>query len=1604
MHALRCTFEGIQHRGCVNSLSWSSDGEYLVSGSDDRSLVVWQWSSHDALRLEKASVIPTAHRANIFGAKFMRHVGFAKVLVSGAMDGRVYVHRSTESSRRGRRAWPIPQAGAGAFGGGAQSESASGWASQLLLHCNSRVKDIDVDPSNPHIVFTAAEDGNVCCVDIRTPGGMPSGAGEGRLAYLAETPPAYSVEKSTIISLRFLTGDSFQPHFAGLPSLTPLVNHLRRGKAHGCGGSCVDCRIAASQARQRDVLMDVSSVGALRDEAQAASISGAELRKLTIGAAPLKHACINAAAPQYIAVAATDPFLRVYDRRMLPPLATRSGGGGLHLSACASHRNVLRFAPLHATGDVAADTGRSSLPRMSHVTRVDWDVDHARLASISSSGMLAGGRTGAGAAAGVGTGRHLLGHYHADAIYIFDTRLADLSGPVDEIPLRPDAAADAAGAATAEAAAGDAGGLALRRRRPSPPSPGQTSTSSADAAAESSHQVVAPLVASAAAGSVAAEAAAGPGAGPGARGGSRGRGQQRGRGRGRGRGKPHQRASDAHPSDHANASVAAIASPPAFDISVATSQTETASRSRRNAPGKLRRPQRERCSSLFEAGHLNANHTHPVFMRAPSKKVAALRGSPARVAGFGAAVQAAVPGAARADSTPAPPGAGAVKPAAVTRTAQADGSSAAASGSPSHQLCSIGDRWKMEGNDAFRGARFHVAATCFSRGISHALDCMRSPPVSPDSSDALASSDGGDVGGAPSRSRCVTEGAALLMTNRAIALLKRNSDGDADTAVEDCIRALELCPTWWKAHLRLAKALKEAHKPSAALATTEAFLREHAPEQLALATQGSRAPSSNGSGRSTARASDTGAAVSAPKAGSASNPSSGPVAPSTDGGAIAAAAPGSGAVVASAHSAPAGSNDANSDASSAGTGSARRVRIAPTPVSISTSASATATAMKSAATALPADKAFAIQDALSFRASLIDAAEEAAQRRSVARERTAARERAAAAAREEAIADRARRLRAQAGGAESSESSSSSCTGSSSSSSESSASVTGTSEAAPASGLTSSGSAESSAESSTDSSAGSSESSSGSSSAGTSESDAVDLVAGHIDDEDGHEARLGGGSESSSDTNSDDNWLDFEDTGADFGDEEDDYDDDGDDIDDDEDDDEVASFPAHSDAGSGLDFRATGSSDSDESGNWQASAAPADLRQPSAVPLSDLLSFLTTQPVVCTGQQDVPAASARAGTTGTTSRCAQKREWPLLLPRRVPDYAGAGAPPPPLEGDSTGFGAGTSTASGASGASSASRASSSVQARFEAFGADHDALYDCSPAASRLTTRLAGACAAVPNMQTDIKEACFWHPAAPLPLSVPPLAARRAAERGGPAAAGSLGRLGYIAAASDTGDMVLFDRASGAMVGISFADDDILNVVQPHPTLPVLATSGIECTVKLWAPLSIAHDELSDDDGATASVAAAASVAGSRARGRAAGAAGAADSSDSKSPDAAAEASHAEARRARELPREIRPTARSGAGRRYLTRTHQDDLADAYSKRLLPAASNDGMGFGLPRQMMQAIMASVIGGGAAGGGPGAGAGGGGDDDDDDDEGGGHAHGPGGPGQIQCAQQ
>jgi WD and tetratricopeptide repeats protein 1 len=58
----------------------------------------------------------------------------------------------------------------------------------------------------------------------------------------------------------------------------------------------------------------------------------------------------------------------------------------------------------------------------------------------------------------------------------------------------------------------------------------------------------------------------------------------------------------------------------------------------------------------------------------------------------------------------------------------------------------------------------------------------------------------------------------------------------------------------------------------------------------------------------------------------------------------------------------------------------------------------------------------------------------------------------------------------------------------------------------------------------------------------------------------------------------------------------------------------------------------------------------------------------------------------------------------------------------------------------------------------------------------------------------------------------------------------------YVRRSSDDGNLFIWCRKSGNIVRCIRGDESIVNCVQLHPQLFLLATSGIESVVRLWSP------------------------------------------------------------------------------------------------------------------------------------------------------------------------
>ncbi|XP_027088148.2 uncharacterized protein [Coffea arabica] len=124
-----------KHRGCVNTVNFNADGDILISGSDDRRVILWDWEGGN-VRLSFHS----GHHNNVFQAKIMPYTE-DRSIVTCAADGQV---RHAQILERGKV------------------------ETRLLAKHHGRAHKLAIEPGSPHIVYTCGEDGLVQHIDLRT--------------------------------------------------------------------------------------------------------------------------------------------------------------------------------------------------------------------------------------------------------------------------------------------------------------------------------------------------------------------------------------------------------------------------------------------------------------------------------------------------------------------------------------------------------------------------------------------------------------------------------------------------------------------------------------------------------------------------------------------------------------------------------------------------------------------------------------------------------------------------------------------------------------------------------------------------------------------------------------------------------------------------------------------------------------------------------------------------------------------------------------------------------------------------------------------------------------------------------------------------------------------------------------------------------------------------------------------------------------------------------------------------------------------------------------------------------------------------------------------
>ena len=123
------------HRGCVNTVAWNATGSWILSGSDDHKLIITEPYTKKVV-----AELNTAHRANIFSAKFLSCTDDSKI-VSCSGDGTLIftdVERFAETHR-------------------------------CLFNCHSGTTyEVLAPPGDPNTFLSCGEDGTVRWFDLRT--------------------------------------------------------------------------------------------------------------------------------------------------------------------------------------------------------------------------------------------------------------------------------------------------------------------------------------------------------------------------------------------------------------------------------------------------------------------------------------------------------------------------------------------------------------------------------------------------------------------------------------------------------------------------------------------------------------------------------------------------------------------------------------------------------------------------------------------------------------------------------------------------------------------------------------------------------------------------------------------------------------------------------------------------------------------------------------------------------------------------------------------------------------------------------------------------------------------------------------------------------------------------------------------------------------------------------------------------------------------------------------------------------------------------------------------------------------------------------------------
>jgi WD40 repeat protein len=171
-----------KHHACVNTLSWSADGEVLLSAGDDTTVHAWRPSR--SVR-KPATSIDTDHFGNIFSAMFVD--ASCERIVSCAADGFVSVFATATGKRL------------------VTQQAHRGEANKLAIP--------PPGSGSAHVVHSCGADGLVCAIDMRTHYPTP---------LLRFAHPGCSVAES--VRLHSITANPVRPHEISVCGNSPYAH------------------------------------------------------------------------------------------------------------------------------------------------------------------------------------------------------------------------------------------------------------------------------------------------------------------------------------------------------------------------------------------------------------------------------------------------------------------------------------------------------------------------------------------------------------------------------------------------------------------------------------------------------------------------------------------------------------------------------------------------------------------------------------------------------------------------------------------------------------------------------------------------------------------------------------------------------------------------------------------------------------------------------------------------------------------------------------------------------------------------------------------------------------------------------------------------------------------------------------------------------------------------------------------------------------------------------------------------------------------------------------------------------------------------------------